>query len=135
MSMFQRGAGMFNTLLRPVLGAPVVGKFLSGSLAEVTYVGRKSGRRVELLVAYKRRSDEVLIAVAMPDKKTWWRNFYPDGGQIGSVGDPASLFVGEFGRLRTVVVAPDGALWFTTSNRDGRGDPRPGDDRILAFRP
>ena len=53
----------------------------------------------------------------------------------GSVGDPASLFVGEFGRLRTVVVAPDGALWFTTSNRDGRGDPRPGDDRILAFRP
>ena len=68
MSMFQRGAGMFNTLLRPVLGAPVVGKFLSGSLAEVTYVGRKSGRRVELLVAYKRRGDEVLIAVAMPDK-------------------------------------------------------------------
>ncbi|WP_283614850.1 PQQ-dependent sugar dehydrogenase [Mycolicibacterium poriferae] len=53
----------------------------------------------------------------------------------GSVGDPASLFVGGFGRLRTVVVAPDGALWFTTSNRDGRGDPRPGDDRILAFRP
>lgn len=53
----------------------------------------------------------------------------------GTVGDPATLFVGEFGRLRTVVVAPDGALWFTTSNRDGRGDPRPGDDRILAFQP
>ncbi|MCZ4277526.1 hypothetical protein [Rhodococcoides yunnanense] len=87
MSMFQRGAGMFNTLLRPVLGAPVVGKFLSGSLAEVTYVGRKSGRRVELLVSYKRRGDEVLIAVAMPDKKTWWRNFYPDGSQIGIVLD------------------------------------------------
>ncbi|BBX18753.1 glucose sorbosone dehydrogenase [Mycolicibacterium duvalii] len=53
----------------------------------------------------------------------------------GTVGNAASLFVGEFGRLRTVVVAPDGALWFTTSNRDGRGAPRPGDDRILALRP
>ncbi|UXA20536.1 sorbosone dehydrogenase family protein [Mycobacterium sp. SMC-4] len=53
----------------------------------------------------------------------------------GTVGEPAAWFAGEFGRLRTVVEAPDGALWFTTSNRDGRGDPRAGDDRILAFRP
>ncbi len=58
----------------------------------------------------------------------------PVGGD-GSVGDPAPLFVGQYGRLRTVVAAPDGALWFTTSNRDGRGSPRAGDDRILQFRP
>jgi glucose/arabinose dehydrogenase len=56
-------------------------------------------------------------------------------GADGSLGDPAPLFVGQFGRLRTVVAAPDGTLWFTTSNRDGRGSSRDGDDRILQFRP
>lgn len=40
-------------------------------------------------------------------------------------------FVGEYGRLRTVVTTPDGGLWMTTSNRDGRGEPAPEDDRIL----
>ncbi len=56
-------------------------------------------------------------------------------GADGSLGDPAPLFVGQYGRLRTVAAAPDGTLWFTTSNRDGRGSPRDGDDRILQFRP
>ena len=36
-----------------------------------------------------------------------------------------------FGRLREVQVGPDGALYVTTSNRDGRGQVRPGDDRVL----
>ncbi|CAA9328033.1 MAG: FIG01121053: hypothetical protein [uncultured Nocardioidaceae bacterium] len=46
-------------------------------------------------------------------------------------GRPRSWFVGDHGRLRTVVRAPDGHLWVTTSNRDGRGEPGPEDDRIL----
>ena len=46
-------------------------------------------------------------------------------------GEPQAFFVGEFGRLRTVETAPDGSLWLTTSNTDGRNDPRDGDDRIL----
>jgi glucose/arabinose dehydrogenase len=37
---------------------------------------------------------------------------------------------GRYGRLRDVTVGPDGTLYFTTTNRDGRGDPRPGDDTI-----
>jgi glucose/arabinose dehydrogenase len=48
---------------------------------------------------------------------------------------PTDFFVGEYGRMRTVVVAPDGRLWLTTSNLDGRGDPREGDDQILIVEP
>jgi glucose/arabinose dehydrogenase len=56
----------------------------------------------------------------------------------GSVGKPRALFAGRFGRLRTVVATPDGALWFSTSNRDGRaaaGFPKRADDRLLEIRP
>jgi glucose/arabinose dehydrogenase len=49
----------------------------------------------------------------------------------GTIGKPQDFFVGSYGRLRTVVVAPGGDLWVTTSNRDGRGDPAQQDDRIL----
>ena len=45
--------------------------------------------------------------------------------------DPQDFFVGTYGRMRTVAVAPDGRLWVTTSNRDGRGEPAASDDRIL----
>jgi len=46
-------------------------------------------------------------------------------------GNPRAHFVEEFGRLRTVAVAPDGSLWLGTSNTDGNGKPRAGDDRLL----
>jgi glucose/arabinose dehydrogenase len=51
----------------------------------------------------------------------------------GETGKPKAYFEGDYGRLRTVAVAPDGSLWLTTSNQDGRGDVRDGDDRILRF--
>ncbi|MBI2957355.1 MAG: PQQ-dependent sugar dehydrogenase [Chloroflexi bacterium] len=40
-------------------------------------------------------------------------------------------FAGRFGRLRDVAQGPDGSLYILTNNRDGRGSPRQGDDRIL----
>lgn len=45
------------------------------------------------------------------------------------------LFAGEFGRIREVIRGPDNALYLTTSNRDGRGEPRSGDDRVLRVDP
>jgi glucose/arabinose dehydrogenase len=46
-------------------------------------------------------------------------------------GTASEWFVGEYGRIRDVAVAPDGAVWMLTNNTDGRGGPREGDDRIL----
>jgi glucose/arabinose dehydrogenase len=40
-------------------------------------------------------------------------------------------FTKEFGRIRDVVLGPDGFLYFSTSNRDGRGDMNEGDDKII----
>jgi glucose/arabinose dehydrogenase len=37
----------------------------------------------------------------------------------------------NLGRIREVTAGPDGALYFSTSNRDGRGDPAGEDDRIF----
>lgn len=46
-------------------------------------------------------------------------------------GRKRRYFQGRFGRIRQVKAAPDGTLWITTSNRDGRGAPRAGDDKVI----
>lgn len=52
-----------------------------------------------------------------------------------AVSEQERLLEGEFGRLRTVFSGPDGHLYVTTSNRDGRGSPTDSDDRVLRIRP
>jgi glucose/arabinose dehydrogenase len=72
-------------------------------------------------------TEGTLWAASLNGERLWQVPVRPGGG----VRRPTPLLVGDYGRLRTVVVAPDGSLWVSTSNRDGRGDPAPADDRIL----
>jgi len=44
-------------------------------------------------------------------------------------------FFGEYGRLREAKAGPDGFLYLTTSNTDGRGTAQAGDDKILRIDP
>lgn len=62
---------------------------------------------------------------------------FAEKGKVKRIGKWFSEEQGEgrFGRLRDVVEGPDGALYFLTNNRDGRGTPRPGDDKIYRIVP
>jgi glucose/arabinose dehydrogenase len=53
----------------------------------------------------------------------------------GSFRDLQKHFVGRYGRLRAVVAGPDGSLYLSTSNKDGRGTPRGGDDKVFRVYP
>ena len=56
-------------------------------------------------------------------------------GGVLSVGSFKHVLDGRYGRLANVVAAPDGALWLTTSNRDGHGRPVPADERVIRYLP
>ncbi|MGY1608514.1 PQQ-dependent sugar dehydrogenase [Geodermatophilus sp. SYSU D00700] len=56
-------------------------------------------------------------------------------GEGSVVAQPEELLGGRYGRLRTVVLDGEGALWITTSNEDGIGTPAEDDDRVLRILP
>ncbi|WP_329060012.1 PQQ-dependent sugar dehydrogenase [Amycolatopsis sp. NBC_01480] len=48
-----------------------------------------------------------------------------------SLPSAKTYFTGAYGRLRTIVAAPDGSLWLTTTNGDKSGTPGKLDNKIL----
>lgn len=46
-----------------------------------------------------------------------------------------TLLQGKYGRIRDVAEGPNGAIYFSTSNKDGRGSPARDDDRIIRLVP
>lgn len=67
------------------------------------------------------------------DGEQVWITILDGNGE--TVGEPEPFLADTYGRLRTVVVDPLGALWITTSNLDGPGQPDPTDDRVLRVPP
>lgn len=57
--------------------------------------------------------------------------------QLNSTGtqvtQQANVWAGTYGRLRAICVSPQGRVYLTTSNRDGRGNPAATDDRLFVL--
>jgi glucose/arabinose dehydrogenase len=73
--------------------------------------------------------DDVAYVASLRGRRVWQ---VPLDGS--SAGEPVAALADQLGRVRTVELAPDGTLWLSTSNRDGRGDPVDADDRVVRVR-
>jgi glucose/arabinose dehydrogenase len=69
------------------------------------------------------------VATACLTGKRIWLTGVTGNGTV--LGRPQSLLVGQYGRLRALVTAPDGSLWASTSNQEDGGTPTPDDDRLI----
>ncbi|QDA60648.1 PQQ-dependent sugar dehydrogenase [Hymenobacter jejuensis] len=70
-----------------------------------------------------------LLAVALKASKLVQLPLTTNGSAVGAATD----FLNTFGRLRAICVSPQGRVYVSTSNRDGRGTPAATDDRILVL--
>ncbi|MGV9662951.1 nitroreductase/quinone reductase family protein [Nocardia niigatensis] len=74
--------GGFNAGVVALTKLPVIGPLMGRGFVVITYTGRRSGKTFSTPVNYWRSGDELVIGVAMPDKKSWWRNFQGEGAPI-----------------------------------------------------
>ena len=80
--VFQATARVVNRGATALITSPRWGRIVGLGLTTISYAGRRSGRPVELPVGYRRKGGDILIGVAMPDGKKWWRNFTGEGAPL-----------------------------------------------------
>ena len=73
-----------------------------------------------------------LLATSLNGRTLWRMTLSSDGTRITN---RAPILSGVYGRLRDVLVAASADIYIATSNRDGRGAPADGDDRIIRLTP
>jgi glucose/arabinose dehydrogenase len=101
--------------------------------------GTEGGRYVEPFIVWSTDEaspsglaivDDVAYVAGLRGQRLWQV-------PLGDAGAAEARFTERYGRLRTVLQAPSGALWVSTSNLDGRlrgRDPAPDDDKILELK-
>lgn len=73
-----------------------------------------------------------LLATSLKGEALYRFTLSADGSRITS---KEALLGSRYGRLRDVLVTPNGDVYLATSNRDGRGSPARDDDRIIRLSP
>lgn len=79
--------------------------------------------------------DHVLYTTSLDGKALLAADIKAVSGGVVKLSAFSVSLPNKYGRLRTVVPAADGALWLTTSNRDGKGKPVASDERVLRIVP
>ncbi len=74
-----------------------------------------------------------LLLGALKGEAIWIVRFDPNDPR--KIVENTELEGIKVGRIRDVIQGPDGLVYFTTSNRDGRGKARTGDDKIYRLIP
>jgi glucose/arabinose dehydrogenase len=73
-----------------------------------------------------------LLLATLKDATLYRLALTADGSGVAA---STPLYRGQYGRLRAILVGPNGQVYLGTSNRDGRGTPAADDDRILVLEP
>ncbi len=113
----------------------------------VSHEKRREGTEAPLLTFTPAEAPASLMAYSGRAYPAWQGNLF--FGALRGEGlmrleldlvDPGQLVRAEkldlvrYGRIRFVGESPDGSIYFTTSNRDGRGTPAAEDDRVMRIR-
>jgi glucose/arabinose dehydrogenase len=77
---------------------------------------------------FPERKDNILIGML---KWQWLLRIQIDPKNPDNVIDKEIIIDDQFGRVRYVTEWPDGSIYISTSNMDGRGNIQDGDDKII----